>query len=31
MNILLYSSYSIAFLSLANKKKSPSKNLKNAF
>jgi len=31
MNIFMYSSYSIAFLWLANKKKPSSKNLKNAF
>ncbi|PKD16667.1 hypothetical protein APR41_07620 [Salegentibacter salinarum] len=31
MNIFMYSSYSIAFLWLANKKKPTSKNLKNAF
>ena len=31
MNIFMYSAYSIAFLSLANKRKSTSKNLKNAF
>lgn len=31
MNIFMYGSYSVAFLSLANKKKPTSKNLKNAF
>lgn len=31
MNIFMYSSYSIAFLSLANKRKPTAKNLKNAF
>ncbi|OEY74043.1 hypothetical protein [Salegentibacter salarius] len=31
LNILMYSSYSFAFLSLANKKKPSTKNLKNAF
>ncbi|TDN87610.1 hypothetical protein DET49_11158 [Salegentibacter sp. 24] len=31
MNIFMYSAYSIAFLSLANKRKPTSKNLKNAF
>ncbi|MBE7639314.1 hypothetical protein GUB10_03115 [Salegentibacter sp. BLCTC] len=31
MNIFMYGAYSIAFLSLANKKKTSSKNLENAF
>ncbi|GGW86589.1 hypothetical protein [Salegentibacter mishustinae] len=31
MNIFMYSSYSIAFLWLANKRKPTSKNIKNAF
>ena len=31
LNIFMYSSYSIAFLSLANNRKPTSKNIKNAF
>ncbi|MDX1428513.1 MAG: hypothetical protein R3206_11880, partial [Salegentibacter mishustinae] len=31
MNIFMYSSYSIAFLWLSNKRKPTAKNLKNAF
>jgi len=31
MNIFMYGAYSIAFLSLANKRKPTFKNIKNAF